>query len=232
MAAAPIRPGGLALVSAAPSWGASQDQRPSSTGIADEMAWRENYRRPPNGDHLISSSPPRSRTPRVLYGLVTRIGRNRHDRSEGHVVTANALVAKRAEILFEIGELEKQADRFAPSSSTWTRFSACSAQTLRPKDSIRHRRPTKSPYFAHGELTKRIFDAMRERGTVTSQEIAAAAMRDKGLDPDADRATRADFVRRVTLQLNDMLRKGKVKKIGRGRGIIWSLASATTSQSG
>src|SRR5271163_2122337 len=60
-------------------------------------------------------------------------------------------------------------------------------------------RPTKSPYFAHGELTKRIFDAMRTHGTVTSAEIAAVAMRDKGLDPDTDPVTRTDFVRRVGL---------------------------------
>jgi hypothetical protein len=29
---------------------------------------------------------------------------------------------------------------------------------------VRHRRPTKSPYFARGELTKRIYDAMRTSG--------------------------------------------------------------------
>jgi hypothetical protein len=44
-------------------------------------------------------------------------------------------------------------------------------------------------------------------------------MRDKGLDPDNDPATRTDFVRRVTLQLNDMRRKGKAEKIGRGRAL-------------
>jgi len=58
---------------------------------------------------------------------------------------------------------------------------------------------------------------MRERGTVASLEIATDATRDKDLDPDADRATRKDFVRRVTLQPNDMQRKGKVEKIGRER---------------
>jgi hypothetical protein len=84
--------------------------------------------------------------------------------------------------------------------------------------SVRHRRPTKSPYFAHGEMTKRIFDAMRVGGTVASADIALLAMREKGLDPETDPATRTDFVRRVTLQLNDMFRKGKVAKIGRGRG--------------
>jgi hypothetical protein len=45
-----------------------------------------------------------------------------------------------------------------------------------------------------------------------------AAMCDKGLDPDNDPVSRTDFVRRVTLQPNDMVRKSKVEKIGRGRG--------------
>jgi len=50
-------------------------------------------------------------------------------------------------------------------------------------------------------------------------------MRDKGLDPESDPATRTDFVRRVTLQLNDMVRKRKVEKIGRGRAMRWRLAA-------
>ena len=89
---------------------------------------------------------------------------------------------------------------------------------------IRHRRPTKSPYFAHGELTKRIYNAMRISGMVASAEIAVAAMRDKGLDSENDSVTRTDFVRRVTLQLNDLVRKSKVEKIGRGRAMKWKLA--------
>jgi hypothetical protein len=40
----------------------------------------------------------------------------------------------------------------------------------------------------------------------------------------ADRA-RTDFVRRVTLQLNDMVRKSKVEKIGRGRAMRWKLVT-------
>jgi hypothetical protein len=145
----------------------------------------------------------------------------------GHVVTANALVAKRAEILFEIGELEKQVDRLR---TELVHLDAV-LRMFRPDFKaeglpVRHRRPTKSPYFAHGELTKRIFDGVRERGTVTSHEIAADAMRDKGLDPVADPTTRTDFVRRVTLQLNDMQRKGKAEKIGRGRAMRWKLAGA------
>jgi hypothetical protein len=62
---------------------------------------------------------------------------------------------------------------------------------------------------------------MREHGVVTSLQIATQAMRDKGPDPKADSATRADFVRRVTLQLDEMQRNSEVEKLGRGRGIRW-----------
>jgi hypothetical protein len=73
-------------------------------------------------------------------------------------------------------------------------------------------------------LTQPIFDALRINGTVTSFEVAAQAMRDKGLDPDNDKPTRTDFVRRVALALGDNYRKGKVEKIGRGRALRWKLA--------
>lgn len=144
---------------------------------------------------------------------------------EGHTVTANALVAKRAEILFEIGELEKKVDQ---PRTELVHLDAV-LRMFRPDFKaeglpVRHRRPTKSPYFAHGELTKRIFDAIRERGTVASHEVVSDAMRDKGLDPETDRVTRTDFVRRVTLQLNDLARKGKAEKLGRGRAMRWRMA--------
>jgi hypothetical protein len=145
---------------------------------------------------------------------------------ETHTVAANALVAKRADILFEIGELERKVDRLR---TELVHLDAV-LRMFRPDFKVeglpvRHRRPTKSPYFAHGEMTKRIFDTMRGSDSVASADIALAAMRDKGLNPDTDPVTRTDFVRRVTLQLNDMVRKGKVNKIGRGRTMRWKLAS-------
>ena len=66
---------------------------------------------------------------------------------------------------------------------------------------------------------------MRTSGAIASLDVAVAAMRDKGLDPDNDPVTRTDFVRRVTLQLNDLVRKDKVEKIGRGRAMRWKLRS-------
>jgi hypothetical protein len=147
------------------------------------------------------------------------------EKHEGHTVTANALVAKRADILFEIGELEKRIEQLRTElvhlDAVLRMFRPDFKAEALP---VRHRRPTKSPYFAHGELTKRIYDAMRVSDSVASAEIAAAAMRDKGLDPENDKPTRTDFVRRVALALGDMDRKGKVEKIGRGRTMRWKLA--------
>ena len=139
-------------------------------------------------------------------------------------VTMNALVAKRAEILFEITEAEKRSEELR---TELVHLDAV-LRMFRPDFKaeglpVRHRRPAKSPYFAHGELTKRIYDAVRTNETVNSFEIAAKAMQDKGLDPISDRATRTDFVRRVSLQLGTLERNGKLEKIGRGRAMRWKL---------
>jgi hypothetical protein len=74
----------------------------------------------------------------------------------------------------------------------------------------------------HCELTERIYVDPRKRlrGEPGHCRCGDAG---QGLDPETDRVTRTDFVRRVTLQLNDMYRKGKVEKIGSGRGMRWRL---------
>jgi hypothetical protein len=85
---------------------------------------------------------------------------------------------------------------------------------------IPHRRPVKSPHIKHGEITERIYDALRAGGSVTDLEIAAAAMHEKGLDPD-DPVIRADFVRRIRLQLAAMARSGKIERIMDGKVLRW-----------
>lgn len=76
-------------------------------------------------------------------------------------------------------------------------------------------------------MTQRIFDAMRQHGTISSKDVAVQAMRDKGLDPDTDQVTRADFVRRVGLQLNAMQRDDKIERIGKGSALRWRLLTKT-----
>jgi hypothetical protein len=175
-------------------------------------------------DHLRCVSPSQERH---VGGLLAPGEGSVTEKHEAHTVTANALVAKRADILFEIGELEK---RIEPHRTEHVHLDAV-LRMFRPDFKaeglpVRHRRPTKSPYFAHGELPKRIFDAFRERGTTTSLEVATEPMRDKGIDPENDKPTRTDFVRRVALALGDMHRKGNAEKIGRGRAMRWKLAIA------
>lgn len=150
------------------------------------------------------------------------------ENNEAATITANALTRKRADLLFEIAEAEKRIERLRTElvhlDAVLRMFRPDFAAEGLP---VRHRRPTKSPYFAHGELTKRIFDALRQRGMIASADVAVAAMRDKGLDPDHDPVTRTDFVRRVGLQLADMARKGKVERIGKGSALRWRLCQAT-----
>lgn len=149
---------------------------------------------------------------------------------EAGEVTMNTLVRKRAELLFEIAEAEK---RIARLQTELVHLDAV-LRIFRPDFKaeglpVRHRRPTQSPYFARGELTKRIYDALRVSETATSLDIAVKAMRDKGLDPENDPPTRTDFVRRITAQLNALCRDRKVEKIGRGRALRWRFGSASSN---
>jgi len=46
-------------------------------------------------------------------------------------------------------------------------------------------------------------------------------MRDKGLDPEADRKQRTDFGKRILTSLHDLKRKGRVEQIGPNRNVRW-----------
>ena len=143
--------------------------------------------------------------------LASEKGSRMSEKNEAVTVTANALVKKRADLLFEIGQRERESERL----QTELVHVDAVLRMFRPEFKaealpVRHRRPTKSPYFRHGELTQRIYDALREHGTIGSADFAAQAMRDKGLDPVTDPVTRTDFVRRVGLQLDALLPRSTV----------------------
>lgn len=143
-------------------------------------------------------------------------------------ITANALIAKRADILFEISEAEKHIERLRAELVHLDIV----LRMFRPDVAIdslpaRHRRPTKSPYFGHGEITQRVYDAIREHGTITSVDVALAAMRAKGLNPETDLRTRIDFVKRIARVLSDLARTDKIERIGRGKPARWRLMHAT-----
>ena len=131
------------------------------------------------------------------------------------------LLAKRQEIETEIAELERQVRRrqgdlrqldtaiclFAPSL------------TRAKREMTRFQR---SAHFVTGELTRRVQTALREAtGPITADEIAVAAMREKGLDMGGGEL-RQDITRRFLWTLNRLLGRGAVTKQGWGAAARWA----------
>src|SRR5258708_21512214 len=85
------------------------------------------------------------------------------------------------------------------------------------------RMPVRSAYFGRNELSRRCRDMLRERGTVKADDVAVLAMREKGLDPEKDRKTRSDFIRRILVSLHDLRKANVIEKVGHGRGVVWRL---------
>jgi hypothetical protein len=93
------------------------------------------------------------------------------------------------------------------------------------------RMPIRSAFFGRNKITRRCYDLSRENGTITADEVTVRAMREKGLDPEADRKQRTDFTQRILVSLHDLRRAGTVDKVGAGRGVKWKLAGAWHDQS-
>lgn len=141
-------------------------------------------------------------------------------------VTANALIAKRADILFEITQAEKRIDGLRAElvhvNAVLRMFKPDADLETLP---TRFRRPTRSPYFGHGEITQRVYDAIRELTVITSVDVAIRAMRAKGLDPDTNIETRMEFTKMIRRALTDMASHSKIERVGNTRPAKWQLKS-------
>ena len=49
------------------------------------------------------------------------------------------------------------------------------------------RMPVRSAFFGRNEITRRCYDPLREKRTITADEVTVRAIREEGLDPEADR---------------------------------------------
>ena len=87
---------------------------------------------------------------------------------------------------------------------------------------IRKAFPRRMAYFAKGEVSQRVYAALRE-GTTSANELAEAAMAEKAI-PEDDRHVRRDFVNRFHNMLHHMRRRGQTEKIGNGKGVRWQFA--------
>lgn len=140
---------------------------------------------------------------------------------EQHPVAVAALQRKRAEIAGIIAELEKRlAERRADLVHIDNALRILNSPIAGEAIPARRPRPRNSGYFAHGELSRRIYDALRTHETVSGAELADIALADKGIE---DRGVRATFVARFLVRLDQMVRNGDVERIGSGNGVRWRL---------
>lgn len=135
-----------------------------------------------------------------------------------------ALSRKRAEIAGLIADMEKRlaehrADLVHIDNALRLMNSPISGDAI----PARRPRPRNKGYFVHGELSRRIFDALRTRETVSGAELADIALADKGIE---DKSVRATFVARFLVRLDQMALRGHVERIGSGNGVRWRLADA------
>ena len=139
-------------------------------------------------------------------------------------VAVNALRRMRAKIA---GEIDMHARELGRLRATLIHIDA----TLRlfdpetdPHDIPALRQhPRRTKWFAHGEVTRRIYEAGRDDGVVWPRELARRAMADKGIS-EADKKIAQEVIATFAHVAAYLTRRGKLVKIGRGPGARWTLA--------
>jgi hypothetical protein len=138
-----------------------------------------------------------------------------------HPIAVAALQRKRAEIAGIIADMEKRiaahrADLVHIDNALRLMNSPIAGEAI----PARRPRPRNTGYFTHGELSRRIYDALRTRETVSAAELADVALADKRIE---DVGVRATFVGRFLVRLDQMALRGHVERIGGGQGVRWQL---------
>jgi hypothetical protein len=146
-----------------------------------------------------------------------------HRHPEDHPVAVAALSRKRGEIAGIIAELEKtlaahRADLVHIDNALRLMNSPIPGEAI----PARKPRPRNAGYFTHGELSRRIYDALREREIVSAADLADIALADKGIE---DARVRATFVARFLVRLDQMALRDTIERIGSGNGVRWRLAA-------
>ena len=140
----------------------------------------------------------------------------------GDTFIISGLQEKRSSVAGRIVELRREAERL--EADLFHIDAVLRLYEVEPADiPTKGRVPIRSAYFGRNEITRRIYDALRVQGLVSAVEIAADAMRDKGLDPAVDRKVRTSFAQRFLRSLHDLRKAGKVERMGGGKGMRWRL---------
>ena len=140
----------------------------------------------------------------------------------GDTFIISGLKEKRSAVAGQIVDLQRDLDRL--QADLFHIDQVLRLYGLDPEEiPTKGRMPKRSAYFGRNEITRRCYDLLREKGSIRADDVTVRAMREKGLDPEADRKQRADFTRRILVSLHDLRKNGTVEKIGHGRGVSWRL---------
>jgi hypothetical protein len=143
----------------------------------------------------------------------------------GDTFVISGLKEKRSALAGQIVDLKREIDKL--QADLFHVDSVLRLYGLEPEEiPTKGRMPKRSAYFGRSEITRRCYEMLREKGTISADDVSVRAMRDKGLDPDAERKLRADFTRRILVSLHDLRKAGFIEKIGNGRGVTWRILNA------
>jgi hypothetical protein len=144
------------------------------------------------------------------------------DMAESHVVSA--LVNKRAEIAGMIARTQQQLDKFRADLGHLDAILRLFAPTVKPETIPAKRIRRADPLFEHGELSRRVLDALRRAGApILAPDLVRSVMIDNGLDP-ADRASVTRVQWKVRDTLNRLNKRGLLVSEGVGHGVLWRIA--------
>jgi hypothetical protein len=145
--------------------------------------------------------------------------------ADGNTFVISGLRTKRSEIAGRIVDLRRELDRL--QADLFHLDVVLRLYGQEPQDiPTKGRMTVRSAFFGRNEITRRCYDLLREKGTIAADDVTVRAMREKGLDPEADRKQRTDFTRRILVSLHDLRKAGTVEKVGAGRGVRWRLKIA------
>jgi ribosomal protein S19E (S16A) len=145
----------------------------------------------------------------------------------GDIILIGGLKEKRAAVAGRIVDLRREIDKL--QADLVHIDAVLKIYGLEPAEiPNKGRMPVRSTYFGRNELSRRCRDELREKGSIRADDVAVRAMRDKGMDPENNRKTRSDFVRRILVSLHDLRKAGMVDKVGHGRGVRWTAKASPT----
>ena len=142
--------------------------------------------------------------------------------AESHVVSA--LVNKRAEIAGMIARTEQQLGQFRADLVHLDAALRLFAPGLEPKTIPAKKMRQGDLWFAQGELSRRVLDALRRAGEpIRAPDLVRAVMIDKGLDP-GDRPSFARVQWKIRDTLKRLNKRGLLALDGVGHGVLWRIA--------